>query len=43
MTHHEKIEDFSGRLKPEVLLSYTTTIANSLMGFAYAEAAVIGF
>lgn len=43
MTHHEKVTEFTGRQKPEVLLSYTTTIANSLMGFAYAEAAVIGF
>ncbi|KAK3948526.1 hypothetical protein QBC32DRAFT_351434 [Pseudoneurospora amorphoporcata] len=43
MTHHEKIQDFSGKMRPEVLLSYTTTIANSSMGFAYAEAAVIGF
>lgn len=43
MTDNQPISDWSGRLKPEVLLSYTSTVANALMGFAFAEAAVIGF
>ncbi|KAK3388351.1 hypothetical protein B0T20DRAFT_484464 [Sordaria brevicollis] len=43
LSHHGDIEDWDGPLKPQVLLSYTTTVANSLIGFAFAEVAVIGF
>ncbi|KAA8630238.1 hypothetical protein SMACR_09247 [Sordaria macrospora] len=43
LTHHKDIEQWSGRKAPQVLLSYTTTVANSLMGVAFAEAAVITF
>ncbi|EGO60120.1 hypothetical protein NEUTE1DRAFT_97331 [Neurospora tetrasperma FGSC 2508] len=43
LSHHKDIDSWSGRKAPQVLLSYTTTVANSLMGVAFAEAAVITF
>ena len=35
--------DWSGLKQPGVLLAYTSTLANALTGFAFAQAAVIFF
>ncbi|KAK3388353.1 hypothetical protein B0T20DRAFT_448570 [Sordaria brevicollis] len=43
LTHHKDINEWSGPKTPQVLLSYTSTVANSLMSVAFAEAAVITF
>ena len=34
---------WSGKMQPGVLLAYTSTVANTLLGLAFAEASVIGF
>ncbi|KAK3947216.1 hypothetical protein QBC32DRAFT_94088 [Pseudoneurospora amorphoporcata] len=43
LSNGKRVDEWSGFMQPGVLLAYTSTIANSLMGIAFAEAAVISF
>lgn len=43
LSNGQPVEEWSGNRQPTVLLAYTSTIANALIGFAFAEAIVISY
>ena len=43
VSNGKPVSEFSGNTQPGVLLAYTSTIANTLMGVAFAEGVIINF
>jgi len=43
LSRGQPVSEWSGNTQPGVLLAYTSTAANALMGVAFAEAMVVSF